>query len=517
MTGARVGGARVGGGSVGGAARGAALLDVSPANLGDIAARGVLTPRYDRSGLAGRIAHIGVGGFHRAHLALYTHELAEHGSEWGIRGVGMLANDAAMDDTMRAQDGLYCLIEREDERAQVSVVGSIIDYVYAAGQPERIVACLSDPLVTVVSLTITEAGYAVDTAGGAPVDGTDHDDARARFGADTAFDLIATALDRRRRAGTAPVTILSCDNLPGNGDVARTATVTAARRRHHGLADWIEEHCTFPNSMVDRITPTTTDADRDWLAAEHGIADRWPVVTEPFRQWVVEDRFASGRPRWEDVGVVFTDDVRSWELYKLRLLNAAHSCMAYLCSLAGIVYVDEAIANPAVRHFLDGLLAVEAIPSLVPIPGHLPEEYVATVFHRFANSGVRDQIARLCIDGVSKFPTFLVPTIEHHLANGGPVSHAALALAGWARYLGTVPEADQATDASAGAARALAAEARSDPARFLELDAVITSVLRDNERFRTAFVDAYTAVAVSGPLAAMRGVVGEEPSPPVVA
>lgn len=451
-------------------------------------ARGISVPGYDRSALGGRIAHIGVGGFHRAHLAMYTHELASQGGEWGIRGVGLLPNDKVMNDALIAQDCLYTLIEREDDRSAVAVVGSIIDYTLAAGRTDAAIEVLADPLIAIVSLTITEAGYA------------------GAVSADSAFGVIAAALDRRRVAGASPLTVLSCDNLPGNGDAARAATLAAVHETNEELAAWIERTCTFPNSMVDRITPTTTDADRAWLAEQHGIADRWPVVTEPFRQWVVEDRFANGRPPWEAVGVLFTDDVGLWELYKLRLLNAAHSSMAYLCALAGIVYVDEAIVRSEIRGFLDGLLCEEAIPTLKRIDGHSPEEYVATVLHRFANTGVRDQIARLCLDGASKFPTFLIPTIEHQLARDGSVRRAALALAGWARYLGTVPESEQSADAAAGPARALAAAALTDPERFLEVDGVITSPLRASPRFRAAFVDAYRSIAEVGPLAAMQKV-----------
>ena len=505
----------------------AARVPLRDAALADLGARGISVPEYERSALQGRIVHIGVGGFHRAHLAMYTHELAGQGGDWGIRGVGLLPPDEAMGAALSAQDGLYTLIERDDDRADVTVVGSIIDYTLAARDTDAAVAVLADPVVAIVSLTITEAGYAprgeplrradpcdrAFVSAAEPAEQAKRDLDAARGGTqplkpivpspDSAFGVIAAALDRRRSSGAPPLTILSCDNLPGNGDAARAATLTAAHVTDAGLADWIDRTCTFPNSMVDRITPTTTDADREWLAAAHGIVDRWPVVTEPFRQWVVEDRFANGRPRWEAVGVLLTDDVDAWELYKLRLLNAAHSSMAYLCALAGIVYVDEAIAQSEVRGFLDHLLADEAIPTLRRIDGHPPEEYVATVLHRFANTGVRDQIARLCLDGASKFPTFLVPTIEHQLANGGPVARSALALAGWARYLGTVPASEQAADAAAGPARALAAEALADPERFLALDGVLTTPLRTSPRFRAAFVDAYRSIADVGPVAAM--------------
>jgi mannitol 2-dehydrogenase len=256
--------------------------------------------------------------------------------------------------------------------------------------------------------------------------------------------------------------------------------------------------------MVDRITPQTTDADRAWLCDEVGIEDGWPVVAEPFRQWVIEDAFAAGRPRYEDVGALFTDRVHHWELYKLRMLNASHSCMAYLAALEGIVYVDEAITVPAVRQYLERLIAAEAIPTLTEIPGHPPAEYGRTVLDRFANTGVRDQIARLCIDGTSKFPVFLVPTIERQLELDGPVDCAALALAGWARYLATVPTAERAYDPHADRAAELAVRSLDDPRAFLDFDAVFTPRLRESERFADAFVHASRELADRGAVGAMQ-------------
>src|SRR5947207_10916187 len=230
--------------------------------------------------------------------------------------------------------------------------------------------------------------------------------------------------------------------------------------------------CTFPNSMVDRITPQTHDVDRAWLRDEVGVDDGWPVVCEPYRQWVIEDRFAAGRPRWEDAGALFSESVHDWELYKLRMLNASHSCMAYLMALAGVVYVDEAIAIPAVRRYLERLLAVEVIPTLVEIPGHPAAAYAETVLQRFANTGVRDQIARLCIDGTAKFRSFLIPTIEAQVQRGGPVACAALALAAWARYLAIVPPAARARDSHGERAAALAQRSLVDPSEFLDLEDV---------------------------------------------
>ncbi|HEX2780821.1 MAG TPA: mannitol dehydrogenase family protein, partial [Gemmatimonadaceae bacterium] len=282
------------------------------------------------------------------------------------------------------------------------------------------------------------------------------------------------------------------------------AALAAAQLLDPGLPEWVRENCTFPNSMVDRITPLTSDADRGWLRERAGVEDAWPVVAEPFRQWVMEDDFAAERPPFEDVGVLYTDRIEDWEQYKLRMLNAAHSSMAYLCALSGITFVHEAMAEPAVRTFLDDLLHREAIPTLAEIPAHPPGDYAASVLSRFANPGVRDQIARLCIDGSAKFPKFLIPTIDRQLEAGGPVERAATALAGWARYLAVVAQGDQAFDADGDAARRHAIAALEDPVAFLEFETVFPERLRTSSRFRGAFTDGYRRVAGNGAIAAMR-------------
>src|ERR687895_2202338 len=299
------------------------------------------------------------------------------------------------------------------------------------------------------------------------------------------------------------LTVLSCDNVPRNGDAARAATLSAAARLDPALPDWVREHCSFPNSMVDRITPATSPEDRDWLRDNAGIVDGWPVVSEPFRQWVMEDDFAAGRPAWEDAGALFTDRIHDWEQYKLRILNAGHSCIAYLSALAGITYVHDAVALPALRTFLEDLLVREAIPTLVEIPGHPREEYAGSVLERFANVGVRDQIARLCIDGSAKFPTFLIPTIESQLERSGPIGRAVTALAGWARYLGVVNPKQQAVDADGDVARRYATDATADALAFLAYEAVFPPAVRTSPRFRSAFAAAYERIAAEGPIAAM--------------
>jgi mannitol 2-dehydrogenase len=472
---------------------GSTLISLGQGQLAEIARRGVAVPAYDRRQLVPRIVHVGVGGFHRAHLALYVHELASAGADWGIVGLGLLDKDAEMAAALRAQDHLYTLIEKGNGTPCAAVIGSIVGYVHAPdGHDSAVADLIASPATSIISMTVTEAGYAEPPA-----------EQRAS-GAGATFDRLVAALAVRRERAAGPLTILSCDNLPGNGDAAKRATLAAAARGDAGLPAWIEENCTFPNSMVDRITPVTADADRAWLRDSTGIDDRWPVVAEPFRQWVMEDDFAAGRPVWDEVGAVFTDRIHDWELYKLRMLNAGHSCIAYLSALAGITFVHEAMATPAVRAFLEDFLHREAMPTLVEIPGHPRERYAASVMERFANTGVQDQIARVCTDGSAKFPTFMMPTVARQIELDGPVERAATALAAWARYLAVVDPADQAFDSSAETARRYAAQAVADPVAFLEFDDVFSPEVHASVRFRTEFAAAYRRIAQHGPLAAMK-------------
>jgi mannitol 2-dehydrogenase len=457
--------------------------------LGAIDAEGIPVPRYERAALVPRILHLGVGGFHRAHLALYTHELAAAGGDWGIVGLGRLEGDRRMERVLASQEYLYTLIERDSDGSRPQVVGSIVGYALAVDDAPAFALRIADPVVEILSMTITEGGYGLEQP-------------------NPTIEAIADGLDARRLAGGKPLTVLSCDNLPGNGRVAHAAVMAVCESRDPDLARYVESACTFPNSMVDRITPQTTDADRAWLRDTVGIDDGWPVVAEPFRQWVIEDRFAGDRPRFEDAGVLLTDNVHEWELYKLRMLNATHSCMAYLMALHGIVYVDEAMALTAVRRYLERFLAAEAIPTLSEIPGHPAAAYGRTVLGRYENTGVRDQIARLCIDGTAKFPTFLVPTIEGQIDRDGPLDCAALALAGWARYLATVPAAERAYDAAGDRSAAFAARALEEPLAFLELAEVFTPRLRESARFRDAFVNAAQSLAARGPLGAIDELLG---------
>jgi mannitol 2-dehydrogenase len=457
----------------------------------------ITVPTYARDQLDRSIVHIGVGGFHRAHLATYVDELCRLGHrDWSIVGAGVLAGDAAMASALAAQDYLYTLITRGADHTEVEVIGSIVDYIHAVPQADALISKIADPATQILSLTVTEGGYPVDDVTGA----FRPDAPEAAPG--SAFDLIAAGLDQRRRDGLGPITVMSCDNIMSNGHVTRTATLGTAERIDGDLASWIGESVAFPNSMVDRITPATGDADRDWLTANYGLTDRWPVVTEPFRQWVVEDSFGGARPPLDELDVIVTTDVEPYELMKLRLLNAGHSCLAYLAALEGFASVDAAMADPQLRRFVEAFLDREAKPALPPVAGIDLDAYTRTVVERFSNPQIGDQIARLCLDGSAKFPKFLLPTVRAQVADGGPLALSALALAGWCEYLnGTDQHGEpivRAADPALATAVQHAERAQHDPRAFLQFSEVFGSDLAVPGRYQDAFVGALTTLRERG-------------------
>lgn len=448
------------------------------------------TPAYDRSALRRSIVHIGVGGFHRAHLATYIDELCADGNtEWAIVGAGVMAGDSRIAEALRAQDHLYTLVSRGADDSEVRVIGSIVDFVHAADDPSELIDIIAADDTQIVSLTVTEGGYPID-------------DSTGEFRADlcregSAFDIIARGLDARRQRSGSPLTVLSCDNIMTNGAVARVSTVGASIRFNKNLASWIEANVRFPNSMVDRITPMTTPEDIDWLEDTTGIVDRWPVVAEPFRQWVVEDDFGGDRLPLESMDVIVTDDIEPYELTKLRLLNAGHSCLSYLAALDGFSAVDVAMADPVLRRFVRALLELEAKPTLPDAAGIVLDDYIDSLIERFSNPAVGDQIERLCLDGSAKFPKFLLPTIQHQLEHHGPIELTTLALAGWCQYLAD-PDRTHASDPNLDAALEYAAKSRDTPAAFLDFDIVFGAALSGSHRFRAAFTDALTALRSDG-------------------
>jgi len=435
--------------------------------------RQIAVPTYERSTLRRSIVHLGVGGFHRAHQAVYLDDLAERRitTDWGERGVGLLEGDRRMAEALAPQDHLYTVVERDARGDTARIVGSLGDYAFAPADPEQVLSMLADPLTRIVSLTITEGGYLVDDKTGV----FDSTAAAVRQDLDRAspssvFGYLYAGLDRRRQAGLAPFTIMSCDNLQGNGRVARTAVTSFARLRDERFANWIEEHVAFPNAMVDRITPQTTDADRAMVAETFGIADAWPVVTEPFKQWVLEDSFSNGRPPLEEVGVQIVSDVHAYETMKLRLLNASHQAMAYLGTLAGYQYVHEAMADAHLQSLVRRMMDEEVTPLLPAVPGIDVAEYKRTLVQRFLNPKIRDTLARLAFGGSDRMPKFLLPSLAEALAQKRPHALLTLATAGWLRYLRGVDEHGAEItlqDDRADELRSLAQQGGSDPTPLL--------------------------------------------------
>lgn len=394
-------------------------------------------PTYDRSTLQRGVVHIGAGNFHRAHQAVYFDDLARSGisTKWGVTDVSLHSRDVK--DLLSAQDGLYTVVQRGQDRPTARVVGSIDRYHYAPNDNAAVRAALADRQTRLVSLTITGNGYFLD-----PVTGefdAANPDVRADLVASnsfaTAWAYLAEALDRRRRAGTTPFTVLCCDNVPDNTQAARTALVSFAALKDPGLARWIDRHVAFPSTMVDRITPQTSDSERQFVEHNFGIADKWPVLTEPFRQWIIEDTFCDDRPPLDEVGAQFVADVSDHKLVKTRLLNGTHIAIACLATLAGYQRTAEAMRDRVIFDYVEQLMRDEIQPLLPAVPGMNTPGYRNTLLTRLSNPRMSDQLSRLARRGSTKMSSFVLPSLQEAIAQGRPHTLLMLALAGWARYL----------------------------------------------------------------------------------
>ncbi|HVR19773.1 MAG TPA: mannitol dehydrogenase family protein [Polyangiaceae bacterium] len=395
-------------------------------------------PHYDRAAVTEGVLHFGVGNFHRSHQAPYFEEAMETtgASDWGICGVGVLPADRSLHAALAAQDGLYALVEKNDEQRSVRVVGSLVRHVLARVYPETVFEALARPATKLVTLTITEGGYCSLGAAGLDFGHPDiQHDLRRRWRPKTVYGYLAEGLDRRRLRGLSPVPVVSCDNVPENGVVLRRALVDFASARSAELGRWLDENGCFPSSMVDRITPPASESDRDHLLTEYGIDDACPVVCEPFRQWVLEDCFEASRPPLDAVGVHYTNDIKPYQETKIRLLNGTHSAMGYLGYLGGYRFVHEVMSAPEFQPYLDGLMDDEVSPLLRSLPGLHLDEYKASLRGRFANRALVDPLLRVCADGSAKIPKFVLPSIRDQLARDGPIANLCLCVAGWLRFL----------------------------------------------------------------------------------
>jgi mannitol 2-dehydrogenase len=409
---------------------------ISAATLNELPAK-VSVPSYAHEQLSAGILHIGVGNFHRAHQAVYLDELFNKGEghDWAIVGAGVREADEVMRQKLLAQDLYTTVVEQEAGHSTARITGAMIDYIQP-GDAKLLIARLSDPAIRIVSLTITEGGYYIDSATG-QFDANHPDivhDAANPDAPKSVFGLLLAGLVRRRTAGVAPFTVMSCDNIPHNGVVTRNSLVGLAARCGGGLDTWVKDNVAFPNGMVDRITPATTSRERAMLRDDFGIDDQWPVFCEGFKQWVLEDNFPSGRPPLEKAGVQFVADVSPFELMKIRILNGGHAVIAYPAALMDIHFVHEAMQDTLVKGFLDKIENDEIIPGVPPVPDTDIGGYYQLIVRRLSNPKIGDTIARLCLDGSNRQPKFIIPSIAERLNDGKGVAGLALESALWCRY-----------------------------------------------------------------------------------
>jgi mannitol 2-dehydrogenase len=462
-------------------------------------------PGYDRSRLRTGIVHFGVGGFHRAHEAMYLDRLMNDGKalDWAICGVGVMPGDRRMQEVLDAQDGLYTLVVKApDGTFAPRVVGSIKEYLYAPDDPEAVIEKMAGEDTRIVSLTVTEGGYNINAVTGEFV--TENPDVQHDLQPGnppkTTFGLITEALRRRQERGLAPFTIMSCDNIQGNGHAARRSFVAFATLRDPELGKWIETAVEFPNSMVDRITPVTTDDDREEVRKRYGVDDGWPVVCEPFTQWALEDAFTAGRPPFEDAGVQVVADVEPYELMKLRLLNASHQALCYFGYLAGYRLVHDVAQDPLFAGFLLAYMDREATPTLEPVPGIDLDEYKHQLIDRFSNAQVKDTVARLCAESSDRIPKWVLPVIRHNLETGGEILRATAVVASWARYAEGVDEdgqpievVDRLSDVLMPAAR----QQKENPLTFIANRELFGDLI-DDERFVSTYRSVLSSLHTKG-------------------
>lgn len=479
-------------------------MKLNSQNLADFI-EDVAVPTYDRSEVTVGIVHFGVGGFHRAHQAMYVDRLLQQGQalDWGICGVGVLPGDRRMNDVMHAQDCLYTLaLKHSDGTWDTRVIGSIVEYLFAPDDAEAVIEKMAAETTKIVSLTITEGGYNFSATTG------EFDADNPAIVADlaegavlaTTFGLVTEALARRKERGMTPFTIMSCDNIEGNGHMAQSTFTTFARLKDPALADWIQAEGAFPNSMVDRITPVTTPEVTEQLSLRYAIDDQWPVAGEPFTQWVLEDNFTLGRPPLEDVGVQVVEDVTPYELMKLRLLNASHQALAYFGYLSGYRLVHDVCQDSLFSEFLLAYMDEEATPTLQPVPGIDLTDYKRTLIERFSNPEIRDTVARLCAESSDRIPKWLLPVIRKNLETGGEIARSTAVVASWARYAEAVDESGEPieiVDQLKDSLVPIAQSQRENPTAFIANRAVFGDLI-DNERFVAEYTKQLSSLQEQG-------------------
>lgn len=446
----------------------------------------IARPSFDPAQIRPGIVHLGLGGFHRAHMARYTHDLMDRGGalEWGIIGVGLMPGDIRMQEALLPQDCLYTLVERQDTTETATVIGSLCDVLFAGDSSQAALQAMVSPTTRIVSLTVTENGYCLNPFS-KQLDPSHPQIAHDLAHPDTprsAIGLLVEAFRRRHQNAMPGLTALTCDNIQHNGTVLKQAVLAFAELRDAPLARWIEAHASFPSTMVDRITPVTTAADIDYLASRFGVDDRWPVFSELFRQWVIEDDFVQGRPRWENVGAQFTANVAPYEFMKLRLLNASHLAVAGLGRLAGYRYIDETLRDADFRAYMQALMDRETGPTLPSVPGVDLTVYKSELIERFANPKIKDTVDRVNTDAPINL---LVDPIRDRLKSGADAGLLALALAAWLKRVRGTDDSGapiQVIHPLAELLRTRAVEGGSDPRPLLSIESLFGDLI-EHSRF----------------------------------
>lgn len=423
-------------------------------------------PNYDRSNLKCGIAHMSVGGFHRSHQALFIDRyLQKHAENWMIYGVGNLDADITLVNALNSQENLYTLVERSGSHDDVRVVGSIKEFVHAPTNKAKVIDALSSDDIKIISLTITEKGYCYDSSKNLDLN---HPMIKADVANPmepvSAIGFVYAAAKKRMENGGESFTLMSCDNLPGNGHIAQRIIVQFAEAVDQKVADWIHENVSFPNGMVDRITPAPSDETIKYVSETFGIEDPGALVSEDFLQWIIEDNFINGRPALEEVGVQFVQDVEPYEKLKVRMLNGSHSALSYISYLMGYREVDVAMNDPLINDFVRAYMNDDITPCIPQVPGVDVEKYKGILIERFSNPAISDKIQRLAMDGSEKIPNALIPPIEYNLEHGISTKYLAFAVAAWYRYLRGTDEQGNAIEITDPMSQELVSRASAHPA-----------------------------------------------------
>lgn len=453
----------------------------------------VRVPSYDREKLIPGIIHIGVGNFHRAHQAIYMHQLFEMGEslDWAICGAGIMSFDEIMRDKLSEQNWLSTVVELSENKTEAQICGSMVDFIDV--NTTKLIEAMTSPNIRIVSLTITEGGYFInqDTGDFDKDDKSIQGDIAYPNHPTTVFGVMLQALKIRRQKGLKAFTVMSCDNIPHNGNVSKKALLGLANEIDQDLAKWVAENVSFPNSMVDCIAPQVSEEQKLRLEKEFGIKDKAPVMCESFRQWVLEDKFTDGRPALEKVGVKFVPDVAPYELMKLRVLNGGHAALAYAAGLMGIKYAHQAMQNTLINQYLTKLITDEVIPSLPEVPGINVTDYFSIIVERFSNPEIKDTIERLYQDGQNRLPKFVLPTIVDNTASNRSIQGLSLVIALWCKLLQQAIRSDSQVnilDNKTLIHFKKAQLAHIEPSEFIKMPEVFGE-LSQNQAFAVSFED----------------------------